>query len=251
MAERRYNEKELAAILRAAGEAQAKDAGSSSEADGLTLAEIAKLAAEVGIDPTYIDRAAQDLRDSPKSQFHKWGAPSRQVIERTIDGTFDDVHWEEAVAEMRLAFMSAGQTSVVGTSREWVGGTEFRSAHVSATPKNGKTRIRISLRQESTLIIGWMMAFMGSFFSAIVLAIIASKNHLHTMPVFAIVSSVILAIIFLTHRNLSKTNAKNVAMVHSLLDRMAQLTSGEDVDLAERLDRMPLTTPEAIDQTIR
>jgi len=236
MAERRYNEKELAAILKAASEAQAKDLGPAEDSAGLTLSEIAKLATEVGIDPVHISHAAEKLERLPaKKEFNFWGASAQQVIERTVEGTFDDVGWEEAVAEMRMAYGSAGTASEIGTSREWSGGSEFRYAHISATPKNGKTRIRVQIHQEGALVVRWMFAFATSFFTSILIVAAAKKAHLPTAPVIGMILALVLTILLLTKWLVAKNSLKNAAQTESLMDRLGNLASIPTEILTENL----------------
>ena len=87
LAGRRFNEREVAAIIKRASELQEVESiGESST--GMSLAELEQIAREAGLDPALVRRAASDLdtrvTDRQPSAF--FGAPTGLVLERTIDG---------------------------------------------------------------------------------------------------------------------------------------------------------------------
>jgi hypothetical protein len=59
-----YGDKEVGRLLERATELQQGNAPAGSS--GLTLAELEQIAAEAGIDPRYLRRAAQELEASPE-----------------------------------------------------------------------------------------------------------------------------------------------------------------------------------------
>jgi hypothetical protein len=61
---RRYGDKEVGLILRRATEFQRQEPASAAEGGGLTLAELEEIAAEAGIDPRHLRRAASELDES-------------------------------------------------------------------------------------------------------------------------------------------------------------------------------------------
>ena len=84
---RRFNEKEVADIIKRASELQQLESTAESTT-GMSLAELEQVAHEAGLDPALVRRAATDLdtrvTDQKPSAFI--GAPTNLALERTIDG---------------------------------------------------------------------------------------------------------------------------------------------------------------------
>src|SRR5476651_1242135 len=108
MAEDRYNEKELALILRAAASAQAKALSTSDAEAEFSVGEIASMASEVGIDSKYVLEAAQRFKDTRPTPKYLLGAGATQAFDQTYEGALDDEAWEDLLANLRATFGSGG-----------------------------------------------------------------------------------------------------------------------------------------------
>lgn len=147
---RRYNDKEVARIIKQASELQQSDAPGES-ASGLSLAELEQIAREAGIDPAMVRRAAVDLdaQVSVGRPSRFLGAPSSLALERTIDGEVSPDEYDALVAEIQRAVGGMGSASLLGRSLQWTsagGGrhrVSTRTVQVTVAPKNGRTTIRI------------------------------------------------------------------------------------------------------------
>ena len=119
-----------------------------TDTSGLTLAELEQIAAEVGIDPAFVKTAATELEEGrPDTGFHFWGGPLSVDLERIVEGRVSEAKWEEAVAEIRRVFETAGETGKVGRTLEWTHRNQTgERMHVTVTPMSGQTRIRIFSR---------------------------------------------------------------------------------------------------------
>src|SRR5450830_1774255 len=106
---RRYNDKEVARIIKQASELQQSDAPGES-ASGLSLAELEQIAREAGIDPAMVRRAAVDLdaQVSVGRPSRFLGAPSSLALERTIDGEVSPDEYDALVAEIQRAVGGMG-----------------------------------------------------------------------------------------------------------------------------------------------
>jgi hypothetical protein len=125
MAERRYDDKEIAAIFRAATEAPAPQAPERdvSPDEGLTLADLQAIGREVGLAPEAVAQAARvlDVRG---------GATSRTLlglpigVSRTVDlnRRVSDEEWERLVVQLREVFNARGRTRADGSLRQWTNG---------------------------------------------------------------------------------------------------------------------------------
>jgi hypothetical protein len=157
MAERRYSDEEVAKILRMTGELSR---GDGSE-EGVSLAELQRVASELGLDPEKVrlaaERADRDAAlDGGQSDFI--GAPPQYEVDRLVECELTDEGWYAAVAEMESVY-GDGQAKLQGTVRSWRKKTDFGWVNLTATPKNGKTLLRFGAHIDNGL--GWALAAMA------------------------------------------------------------------------------------------
>src|SRR2546425_2519267 len=124
MAEARYNDKEIAAIFRAAAdEGPQSPEREVARDEGLTLAELQQIGGEVGISSDAVAQAARavDVR---------LGAASRTIlglpigVSRTVNlnRRLSDEEWERLVVQLREVFNARGRTRSDGFLRQWTNG---------------------------------------------------------------------------------------------------------------------------------
>jgi len=150
---RRYGDKEVGLILKRAAELQRQEPASATEGGGLTLSELEEIAAEAGIDPRYLRRAATDIDaggstlSSGKASYF-FGAPLTIELERTLAGEFPEEEFSLLVPDVQQAAGGHGQTSALGKVFTWQSSTPQgeRSLQVTVTSSDGRTRIRIEER---------------------------------------------------------------------------------------------------------
>jgi hypothetical protein len=150
---RRYNEKEVADIIRRASELQQLETTSESST-GLSLAELEQVAREAGLDPALVRRAATDLdtRVSDEQPSAFLGAPTALHLERTIDGEIPAEEYEPMVIEMQSRLGMVGSATTLGRSLQWTVQSAdrhraaTRTVQITVTPRNGRTTIRIEER---------------------------------------------------------------------------------------------------------
>ena len=123
MSDRRYDDKETAAIFRIAAEGQPTPLQPASGDEGLTLADLQQVGREVGISADAVAQAAVtlDVRRG-SSQRTLLGLPIG--LERTValDRRLTDDEWERLVVQCREVFHARGVTRSEGTLREWTNG---------------------------------------------------------------------------------------------------------------------------------
>ena len=124
MAERRYNDKEIAAIFRAAAEEGPQSPQREVARDeGLTLAELQAIGSEVGIPSDAVAQAARavDVRLGAASRTFL-GLPIG--VARTVDlnRRLTDEEWERLVVQLREVFNARGRTRSDGSLRQWTNG---------------------------------------------------------------------------------------------------------------------------------
>lgn len=164
---RRYTEEETALVLKRAAELAAHSP-SSSEARGMTLAEIEQVGREAGIDKALVRRAAKELQRPIQTGSHSafLGGPTMIRIERIIEGEVPERVYEFLVEEIRAQLGEMGNASTLGRSLAWTtgpvmqGSTSTRAVNVSVTPRNGQTTLRVE--EKLSLLAGqWFGGILG------------------------------------------------------------------------------------------
>jgi len=190
LSSRRYNEKEVADIIKRASELQQVESTAESTS-GMSLTELEQVAREAGLDPALVRRAATDLdtrvTDQNPSPFI--GAPTNLALERTIDGEVPVDEYETLVLEIQRELGGVGQASMLGRSLVWTTqGTgrrraSTRTVQVTVTPRNGRTTIHIEepLGQLAGGLFGGLMGGLGGGTSGIAMGI--GMGVFHSAPI--------------------------------------------------------------------
>jgi hypothetical protein len=148
-APRQYTDKEVGLILRRATELQRAEP-TAPNPTGFTLAELEEIAAEAGIDPHMLRRAARDLESKRPSTLggKLAGAPTLIQLERIVVGEYPAEHLDELIPVIQVAAAGQGQASAVGGTLTWSSRTDSKlsSQQVLVSANNGETLIRIEER---------------------------------------------------------------------------------------------------------
>jgi hypothetical protein len=123
MTERRYNDKEIAAIFRSAAEAPQSLQRDVPHDEGLTLADLQAIGREVGISSAAVAQAAQalDVRlDAASRTF--LGLPIGVARTVNLNRRLSDEEWERLVVQLREVFNARGRTRSDGSLRQWTNG---------------------------------------------------------------------------------------------------------------------------------
>jgi hypothetical protein len=157
---RRYSDREFALILRTASETPEGPDPAPPRA-GLTLSEIQEIAAEVGIDPQRVSRAAALLPRTTETTFVRlMGGHPRQRLEHTIPGTVPPEGMRRVVDVARRTLEAQGETREVLGALEWKGGSSVATVTVSIAPGEERTTLQASTdRTESAAGIYAGMGF--------------------------------------------------------------------------------------------
>src|SRR5216110_1792549 len=124
MPERRYNDKEIAAIFRAATEAPAPQSQPDVPSDeGLTLTDLQAIGREVGIAPEAVAQAVRAL-DSRVGAAARTFLGLRIGVSRTVNlnRRLTDEEWERLVVQLREVFAARGRMRSDGSLRQWTNG---------------------------------------------------------------------------------------------------------------------------------
>ena len=170
MADQRvYTDEEFALILRKAAElaSRAEPAGSSST--GLTLTEMKAAAAQAGLDPALVERAARLVTTRvTASPFERLlGGPLRHADEARLPIQLDEPTAARLLSAARITAGQAGvrdegHSSSLGMA--WHDGGEIEALRVTARPAEGGTSVSVVLDRRWTLGMLGVASGMGMFF---------------------------------------------------------------------------------------
>ena len=144
---RRYNEKQVGALIQRATELHEERTGQSER--GLTLTEIEKIAAELGLPVQDMRNAALELETSREGESGL-DRPFSVSHSFVVEGEMTEEQWPDVLLELRDFTGRSGSTTQLGQGREWTHdlgegseGISFTRRRVLIRPKNGHTSIEL------------------------------------------------------------------------------------------------------------
>ena len=150
---RRYGDKEVGLILKRAAELQRHEPESAVEGGGLSLTELEEVAAEVGIDPRHLRRAASEIDAGgaglqTEGMARLLGGPLTISLKRSLPGEFPPGDFDKLAGDIQQAADGQGGASVLGNTLTWrsTSPNNERSLMVTVTSRDGRTRILIEER---------------------------------------------------------------------------------------------------------
>jgi serine/threonine protein kinase len=185
---RRYSAGEVQEIVKRASELEA----STPTAPGaMTIGGVEALAADVGIAPDLVRRAA-DLVRTPSGEgavplpvepirSNPWlGGPTSIGIERVVEGELPETEYAAMVDETRHFLKNVGQVYQLGRSFSWSasGGQTRRNLDIVVSVRGGRTRITIreSLAPIAGAVFGGIGGGMGGGGIGPLIAVLASLH---------------------------------------------------------------------------
>jgi len=169
MAERRYSDKEIAAIFRGATEGPALPTREVAREEGLTLADLQAIGREVGIPADAVAQAARalDVRgDAVSRRF--LGLPIGVARTVNLNRRLTDEEWERLVVQLREVFNARGVTRSDGTLRQWTNGN--LQVLLEPTPTGHRLRFGTLHGAATSMIGGGLMAIGVAGVTAIAVA---------------------------------------------------------------------------------
>jgi hypothetical protein len=140
MSDRRFNEDEVAAILKEAAEAQYTRDPLLPSPGGLTLAELQSIGREVGISPEMIEQSAQRFKPAQQPTRRILGLPLGVAQTVEFNRKLSDQEWERIVVDLRETFDAQGVVRQQGSLRQWTNG----NLQVLLEPTATGQRLRMS-----------------------------------------------------------------------------------------------------------
>ena len=199
MAERRYSDEEIAAILKLAAERQQLQLSSGESAvlpgdapiPGMTLAEVQGIAQQVGIPGDLVAQAASSLERVGRPAVRRYlGLPIG--VGRTVSLTrrLTQDEWERLVVDLRQTFDARGRVKEEGAFKQWTNGN--LQALLEPTSAGQQIRLR-TINGAAFAYINTGLALMG------LSAIFAAGNALSLLTgaptaVMAVTGAIVAAI---------------------------------------------------------
>jgi len=167
--QRVYSDEEFGLILRKAAELASRAESSATSSAGLTLTEMKSAAAQAGLDPDLVERAARMLAatttESPLGRLT--GGPLRHSHEARFTIRLDENTADRLLSTVRITAGLAGRQDVGHSSSmgmTWHDGGELESLSVTARPEADGTIVSVALDRRGTLGVVAMVSGITTFF---------------------------------------------------------------------------------------
>lgn len=236
--ERKYSEQEVAEIIQHAVEGE--PGTSLAASNGMSLAEVKAIGAEVGISPLRIENAARALVQGPEAPANPLlGAPTAVDYEARVAGEIPQELTPEVVALIRRATGKPGKLSELHGTVEWRADGDMGSRWVTVSPHEGHTTIRASARLGQGAAISFIPAVIATIASAVpVLNAPSADGNIMALVLIPLVLS-----LYLLTRGLWSRHARKEALgLQQAVEEISRLaesveTEGEvEVDLDSPTD---------------
>jgi hypothetical protein len=184
--ERRYDDRDVARILRRAGEIGDRERAEVT-ARGLTLRELEDIAEEVGLDVGRIRRAALELEEGRRVRpGPSLGTSPSQSAVRAVDGLLPDTSIRELIRFVDEHVDTPGiVTEALGGVR-WTARDRWLSTQVAVGPSTDGTMIKVHERIDSRVPV--LLHFVPTGWGAILGVAVAASAGVAALPAAAIVA---------------------------------------------------------------
>ncbi|MBX9929674.1 MAG: hypothetical protein K2X99_12285 [Gemmatimonadaceae bacterium] len=188
--ERRFDDDEVALILEQASQvsAQRHEHELVERAPGLSLAQLQQIAAESGIAPDDVARAAANVARggiAPMQVRRTLGVPVALGKTVLLARPLTDAEWDRIVVVLRETFEARGTVRAEGTLREWSNG----NLRVVLEPTPNGQRLRLSTRRGDAGLwaaVGAGSAALGATLAATAWMSGAAEALMSALPVLGV-----------------------------------------------------------------
>jgi hypothetical protein len=224
----RYSEQEMALILKRAAELQE---GSDGRGTTRTLAEINEIAAEVGIDRSFIAEAVAELQ-RPSVRAGWLGAPTRFHAEQSVPSKLTSGEISELLDQARSELGLHGEVHQVFDGVEWRGRTGLGMSILTLGPRGAGTRIALTTeRLDQAVAIGLGSGVIGllTALGGVAIAINVTDNALlaSAMVAASAIGGTVVSARVLWHTIAERWRRRTKSVVNALAERAVQLSGHE------------------------
>ena len=163
---RRYTDQEFALILRMAAEARApSDEAALRSGDGLTLAEMTQIAAEVGIDASLVEQAADRLPHTGRSA-RVLGGPTLHRRREVVPASLHPDSFARVVDTIRDVVGQHGEVHEELGRLVWSNVGEVSRIRVEVAPGDGRSEVIVSVDRRGASVLTWVFPVLGGMIGA-------------------------------------------------------------------------------------
>jgi TM2 domain-containing membrane protein YozV len=218
---RSFSEEQVRAIISGAIRRQ-EAARKVADTDGLTLEEIRRLAAEVGIDPKYVVAAASELEgeDEEALAARLLGGPLKVSYERFVEGSLSEEGIAAMVREIRSTLRQyRGNLEVLGASFDWVPPPNAgEDLLIQAQSEDGHTRIYISQK-----FAGWAILSYFLLMVPLIVGILLTVTAPSSMAFAALAG--LMALVLVSRFTFGMVTRKRSEKLRKLADRLEAIAA--------------------------
>ena len=176
MADRQYDDDEVAAIFKRAAESEHSALPAPAEGKGLTLAALQDIGRDVGISPEAIANAARSLEQGGRPASRRFlGLPIGVARTVEFDHPLSDAEWERLVADLRETFQAAGTVRYDGPFRQWTNGN--LKALLEPTPTGHRLRLQTVKGDSRSMMAAGVTVLGGAAATLVTLGLAGSLSH--------------------------------------------------------------------------
>ncbi len=153
-----FSHDEMRELMRRASEKQ-RTAHGAANPPGLSLEEIKRIAADVGVDPSFVDESLAELGTDEFESRHSVlvGGPSSYRMRRRVAGTIDtEVLYEIADTIRRQSKSDRGHIESIGNKLYWRSSRGSNSKTVSVSSGDGATSIEATADFSASVLPIWI-----------------------------------------------------------------------------------------------
>jgi hypothetical protein len=169
--ERRFSEDDFAAVLQKATELQSRALVRTDSADaeaGMSLEEVKAIAAEVGINPDLVERAAGLIEQDRAGA--KGALAANYLLSDAVPGdALGDEDRVRILQAIQDAAQHHGKVELGGPGLEWNSARgEPTQINVSVQSLDGKNHVRVSVDRSGSAVLTHVFPTLGGFFTAMI-----------------------------------------------------------------------------------
>ena len=220
-----YSEKEMALILKRAAELQE---GSDGPGVQRSLEQIQEIAAEAGIEPTFVAEAAAEL-ERPVPRVGWLGAPTRFHEERSVRVALSPNEIGDLLDRVRAELGLHGEVRQVFDGVEWRARSALGAAILTLGPRGGGTRIALTterIDQAVAIAAGSVAIGLLSALGGVAIALNVTNNALVASGIVAAsaIAGTVVSARALWHSVAERWRRRTRLIVEGLTSRATQLT---------------------------
>ncbi len=216
-----YTEREFALILAKAAELAGSSPSAEGRADGLLLDDVKAIAAEVGLDPALVERAAHLVPQVSRGSLleRMAGGPLSSDVDLYFPVEFTQDGAEHLLAVLRSTLGRHGEGEATASGMSWSAGV----VHASAHREGDGTRVRVVVKNRIRLFFPLMFGSMGVV-AVILLAVLAAGGGEPNLVVLAVGLSAVAATVW---RSLKRTARDTLDKLDRIVGALSRLFDRE------------------------